>query len=490
MNNEESNYQTINLILELYKTPIDELIKKYDFLNLSYEQFINIITSNLNKLLNETDNLDLDNDNKIIKKSILESVYEYVKELLDNRNYKIINDWINKYINENADELISFYYIVKFFDKFNYEPNIDCVNYLLKNNEKLNTIMKNIVEKHKKEIEEGKNENILDDLTLILFVETYCENKQLIINSNEETRNDLFTDDLVKTYLNDIGKYPLLSTKEEIELFTLVKEGDEKAKEKAVECNLRLVVSIAKKYHGKGLEFLDLIQNGNIGLLKAIEEYDVTKGFKFSTYATWWIRQAITRSIADQARTIRVPVHMVEEINKLNVARGILLKKLNHEPTDEDLAKELDMPIEKVRDIIEVSQVPVSLETPIGEDDDTSLVDFVPSDDDSIEDEKISTREILNLFEKSKLTEREVYVLFARFGFKDGEKHTLEEVGRDLNITRERVRQLERNALDKIRRNSAILDYSVYMDNPSKAEESIKEYREKYYSKRKYKKND
>ena len=260
-------------------------------------------------------------------------------------------------------------------------------------------------------------------------------------------------DDPVKVYLKEIGRVPLLSADEEIELAVRMSQGDEIARKRLSEANLRLVVSIAKRYVGRGMQFLDLIQEGNLGLIKAVEKFDHTKGFKFSTYATWWIRQAITRAIADQARPIRIPVHMVETINKVKKVNSQLLHQNGHEPSCEQIAAELEMPVEKVREIMRVAQEPVSLETPIGEEEDSHLGDFIP-DNDAPAPTDVASHTLLKeqLTEVlSTLTPREAKVLKLRFGLEDGRSRTLEEVGKEFNVTRERIRQIEAKALRKLR---------------------------------------
>ncbi|MBQ9229434.1 MAG: RNA polymerase sigma factor RpoD [Eubacterium sp.] len=260
-------------------------------------------------------------------------------------------------------------------------------------------------------------------------------------------------DDPVKVYLKEIGTIPLLTGEEEQVLAMSIAEGDENAKQKLAEANLRLVVSIAKRYVGRGMSFLDLIQEGNLGLIKAVDKFDYNKGFKFSTYATWWIRQAITRAIADQARTIRIPVHMVETINKVKKAKSQLLHLNGHEPTPEEIAAYLDMSVDKVREILRVAQDPVSLETPIGEEEDSHLGDFIP-DDEALAPADAASMSLLKeqLAEVLKtLTPREEKVLSLRFGLEDGNPKTLEEVGKEFNVTRERIRQIEAKALRKLR---------------------------------------
>lgn len=304
------------------------------------------------------------------------------------------------------------------------------------------------------------------------FLESQGIDMMGAIDTEEEVEKDIDlslpeginTDDPVRMYLKEIGKVPLLSAEEETDLAKRMEDGDEEARKKLAEANLRLVVSIAKRYVGRGMLFLDLIQEGNLGLIKAVEKFDYRKGYKFSTYATWWIRQAITRSIADQARTIRIPVHMVETINKLIRISRQLVQELGREPSAEELAKEMDMPVDKVREIMKIAQEPVSLETPIGEEEDSHLGDFIPDDDITAPADaaaftllKEQLMEVLDT-----LTDREKKVLTLRFGLEDGRARTLEEVGKEFNVTRERIRQIEAKALRKLRhpsRSKKLKDY-------------------------------
>ena len=273
-------------------------------------------------------------------------------------------------------------------------------------------------------------------------------------------------DDPVRMYLREIGKIPLLTYEEELELAKKVLEGDEEAKKKLSESNLRLVVSIAKKYVGRGMLFLDLIQEGNMGLIKAVEKFDYSKGYKFSTYATWWIRQAITRAIADQARTIRIPVHMVETINKLIRTSRLLLQRLGREPSPEEIAEELEMPVERVMEIQKIAQDPVSLETPIGEEDDSHLGDFIQDDDSPAPQDAAAYTMLKEQLEEvmNTLTPREAKVLKLRFGLEDGKARTLEEVGKEFDVTRERIRQIEAKALRKLRHPSRSKKLKDYMN--------------------------
>ena len=273
-------------------------------------------------------------------------------------------------------------------------------------------------------------------------------------------------EDPVRMYLKEIGKVSLLSADEEIELAKRMEQGDENAKKRLAEANLRLVVSIAKRYVGRGMLFLDLIQEGNLGLIKAVEKFDYRKGYKFSTYATWWIRQAITRAIADQARTIRIPVHMVETINKLIRVSRQLLQELGREPTPEEIAEEMDMPVDRVREILKISQEPVSLETPIGEEEDSHLGDFIQDDNVPVPADAAAftllKEQLVEVL--STLTDREQKVLRLRFGLDDGRARTLEEVGKEFNVTRERIRQIEAKALRKLRHPSRSRKLKDYLD--------------------------
>ena len=357
--------------------------------------------------------------------------------------------------------------------------------------EKLNNIIKKAKEKGKitygelaSELDDANTEQIdkvfdaFEDMGVSVFKEDDLDLEEPDIDELEAVEDikvediDLASmeginiDDPVRMYLREIGRIPLLSYDEELELAKKVLAGDEAAKQKLAESNLRLVVSIAKKYVGRGMLFLDLIQEGNMGLIKAVEKFDYTKGYKFSTYATWWIRQAITRAIADQARTIRIPVHMVETINKLIRTSRHLLQQLGREPTPEEIAAEMEIPVEKVTEIQKIAQDPVSLETPIGEEDDSHLGDFIQDDDSPAPQDAAAytlLREQLEEVMKT-LTPREAKVLKLRFGLEDGKSRTLEEVGKEFNVTRERIRQIEAKALRKLRHPSRSKKLKNYMN--------------------------
>ena len=303
---------------------------------------------------------------------------------------------------------------------------------------------------------ENQNIEIIDDISNAIyeslnFEDDIQKNADLGVMGNDIKNSAM--EDHVKVYLKEIGRVPLLTAEEEIDLAMRITEDDPSAKKRLAEANLRLVVSIAKRYVGRGMQFLDLIQEGNLGLIKAVDKFDYTKGFKFSTYATWWIRQAITRAIADQARTIRIPVHMVETINKVKKTNSQLLHETGKDPTAEEIAERVNMPVEKVREILRVAQEPVSLETPIGEEEDSHLGDFIPDDEAPSPQDSASMlllkEQLANVLQT--LTPREAKVLALRFGLEDGHPRTLEEVGKEFEVTRERIRQIEAKALRKLR---------------------------------------
>ena len=330
---------------------------------------------------------------------------------------------------------------------------------------KLNDVNPEKMDEVFNEFEKGGIDLLPDDFEEEPNIEDLKEVEELKLDEITDTSFEgISVDDPVRMYLREIGKIPLLTFEEELELAKKILQGDEEAKQRLAESNLRLVVSIAKKYVGRGMLLLDLIQEGNMGLIKAVEKFDYTKGFKFSTYATWWIRQAITRAIADQARTIRIPVHMVETINKLIRTSRNLLQQMGREPTPEEIAKEMEIPVEKVVEIQKIAQDPVSLETPIGEEEDSHLGDFIQDEDSPAPHDAASYTLLKEQLEEvmNTLTPREAKVLKLRFGLEDGKSRTLEEVGKEFNVTRERIRQIEAKALRKLRhpsRSKKLRDY-------------------------------
>ena len=318
------------------------------------------------------------------------------------------------------------------------------------------------------ELEDG-DVSLTDDITSSEITAIESEVERFGVGENMEKmleKEGVSIDDPVRMYLKEIGKVPLLTTEREKELAERMAEGDEAAKNELVEANLRLVVSIAKRYIGKGMFFLDLIQEGNLGLMRAVDKFDYTKGYKFSTYATWWIRQAITRAIADQARTIRIPVHMVETIHKVSRYQRQMLQELGREPTPAEIGEKMGMSADKVREIMKVALDPVSLETPIGEEEDSHLGDFIPDEDTPAPAEAASANILREMIERelSTLTPREAHVIKLRYGLYDGRSHTLEEVGKEFNITRERIRQIESKALRKLRHPSRARHLRGFLD--------------------------
>ena len=394
------------------------------------------------------------------------------------KSFVVINNLIDKGFKECKsynDSIENLKTIEKIFKKLNYIPNPDITIKLIDENLLLSETIKIIVNNDLDIITKGEINKIFDNDTIILIIESYCMMNNIKIQEYEEDNKEFEENiinyegeniDIVKLYLNEISRRKLLTLDEEIRLTKRIKDGDEEAKKIFIESNLRLVVSVARKHLNQGLSFLDLIQEGNIGLMKAVDKFDSSKGYRFSTYATWWIRQAITRAIADQAKTIRVPVHMVETINKLKRVQRQMTLELDREPTEEELAKALNTTEDKVREIIKISLDPLSLETPIGEEDDSHLGDFV-KDDSSLSPEEYAINEVLK-DEISELlltlTEREEQVIKLRFGLIDGTCRTLEEVGTIFGVTRERIRQIEAKALRKLRhpsRSKKLKDYLV-----------------------------
>ena len=336
-----------------------------------------------------------------------------------------------------------------------YDEILNAFNGIELTEDKMDMILE-YLEKNHIDILQGKSPEDVPDDDLLLESEEdilLSDNEEIGLISDVDILEGVSTEDPVRMYLKDIGNVPLLSGEEEVELAKRVEQGDEEAKKKLTEANLRLVVSIAKKYVGRGMPFLDLIQEGNMGLMKAVDKFDYTKGYKFSTYATWWIRQAITRGIADTGRTIRVPVHMVETINKTLRMTRTLLQELGREPTPEEVAARLNVPVARVREVLKISRDPVSLDTPIGEEDDSHLGDFI-EDDTALSPSDSAAFSMLREELKSaleSLTDRERQVIELRFGLLDGRARTLEEVGKEFNVTRERIRQIEAKALRKLR---------------------------------------
>jgi len=480
-------------ILELlFPTLINSVYKNFDYVGIPENEFYDIVLE------------EIDDSKKFyrgepayteyLKNNVKNAIINYVKASLLEKSKAaiIINNYIIKFFRKNIsyeDAIKNLKKLSSFFQKYNYIPGPDIIMFLSKENIFFVNSIKSFMEKYKNKISIGKLERLFDDSTLILMIETYCSLIGIKIEdydeveSEEDYQDDFVNTDAVKAYLREIGKIPLLSQEEEQILAQKVAEGDEHAKNVFVESNLRLVVSIARRYQSRGLPFLDLIQEGTLGLIKAVEKFDVSKGFKFSTYATHWIRQAITRAIADQGRNIRIPVHMHEKIGNYKRVISTLERKLNREPTINEIAKEMGVSIAEATKLYKLQCDTVSINTIIGDDGDTELEDFIPSSDESIEDITISSTlqsEVRKLMEDCGLKAREKEILMLRFGFNDADPMSLEEVGKRFGITRERVRQIEAKAIKKIRNSRYIKSFAEYIQKPDQGVENIGEFRGKY----------
>ena len=411
---------------------------------------------------------------------------------------RFINENISDDLNDNNIQE-SLNILVTFLSRYGYDLNPDAFKELYDQNKKFNTLMNKIYNKHEKYIKSGKLELVFRNKKSISLIETHCLINDIDIEYTEEeiTALGTYSSDNLNIYLNEISKYPLLSLDEQKELSYRVLDGDTKAANKLVSSNLRLVVSVAKKYNGNGsgVDLLDLIQEGNLGLMKAVEKYDVKKGFKFSTYAVWWIKQAIARSIADKARTIRIPVHLYEDMRKFNKIRNEIYGKTGIEPTTEEVAKEMNISIKKAKTMFDYSRDTLSLEdgllTSKDDNDSLELKDYVASKEATPEEQmelKSLKKEILQLFEYNKLGDREKLVLSLRFGLVDEEVHTLQYIGDIIGISRERVRQIEKKALEKLRSNKTKNSLAIYTSNPDQSKRFIEKFQEENYNNSKTKK--
>ncbi len=432
---------------------------------------------------------------KFIKKKIQKILFEKAENLLFSSNsIKIINNYIdqNFYTVSNYKDSIKYFKNLDvFFETYNYTLDLDLLIQLINNNSIFNKMIELIFSKYSTQIMAGNSEKIFDNSSLILTIETYCmlndiEIKELDLNEEKYdfVDEDIDATDSLKLYMREIGKYPLLTANQEKELFEKIKKGDNDAKNLFIKSNLRLVVSIAKRYQGKGLSFSDLIQEGSLGLIRAVDKFDVEKGYKFSTYAIHWIKQAIIRALANKGRNIRVPVHLYEKIGKYKKVFAILNLKLNRLPTASEIADEMGLPVSEIIKLQELQNEPISINTPLKkEEEDTEFGDFIPASDEPPEDVAIKDTlktQIKILIEKCNLTERELGVLSLRFGLNNEIQMTLEEVGAIFGITRERARQIEAQALKKLRKLKYTKKLAVYTDNPEKSLENIEEYKKRY----------
>ncbi len=442
---------------------LQKIIKKYSFLEVNPEHIYELYSEII--LEQETTEINLDELETLIR----ERLYQEISEL---DFIRLFNDNYIPSMKENSNPKDAIYDIEDHLEKLGYTLSIDQIIYLLKNNNFIYSCIKKIVNKNKRQITTGDIDLITDSFLLSSLIENYCELNNIKIKSDFDITQLENLPDGVQLYLESIN-LPLLSPLEEKKLFIEYNEGSEKAKDILIERNLRLVVNIARRHQNRGLDLLDLIQEGNLGLIKAVEEFKVMKGYKFSTYATWWIRQAITRAIADKGRNIRIPVHNYEMIGKVKKCETRLSYELGRDPTIEEVAKAMDMPLEDLKFLKSVSNDTTSINQSVGDDEDTELGAFIKDESASVEEDYIASelpRQIEDLFNKvTSLTPKEKMILIKRFGIIDGDPKTLEEVGQELKVTRERIRQIEKKALRKLRNSRYARDFAVYMDNPSEA---------------------
>ena len=482
--------------------PILEKVKT-NYIYLELDQFIcqEIMSVSLEEILKKIDDFQVDTFDVILVQKLKEGINDYIcEQLTDVDKFNLI---ISNYIKLNIKDrkgyketLKEFKKLSAFFESINFFPTPDLYIELLKNS-LINRIVKKIVDVNLNIISSNEIEKIFKDDFSISLIETYCMVNDIKIEEKEDAFYDDFDDsreiyeaeytlDSVKTYLLEINK-PLLRPEEEKELAYRVLQGDAKARNLFIERNLKLVVNIAKKYIGRGLQFMDLIQEGNLGLMTAVDRFDVTRGYKLSTYATHWIRQAITRAIADKGRNVRVPVHLYEKIGKFRRTQSILQKKLNREPKTEEIADEMGISVGEVTKLYKLQVDTVSINSLIGDEEDSKLENFIPSSEQTPEDVYVDSSlqtNVRELLKKCNLKEKEIQILMLRYGFDDCEPQTLEQIGKKLGVTRERVRQIEAKAIMKIRRSRYIKEFAIYMTSPAEALENIETYREIYRDKK------
>lgn len=482
------NSQIFNILAPL----INSIYERFDYIGISQDEFNELV-------LNE-----ISSSKKIYKGDV--SYSEFIKQRIETvltektrgtlQNPQSAAIIINNYINKNFKQFSTYdealkllKKLVSFFELLNYLPNADTLLEIIEDNQLFFESIQLIVNKHKSQIISGDIENVFSNSTIILIIESYCMLNNIEIKVDDQLDSIDYNDrsleitDSVRVYLQEIGRRKLLSREEERELAIKIKKGDTEARKLFIESNLKLVVNIARVYLGRGLAFLDLIQEGNIGLMTAVDKYDVERGFKFSTCATYWIRQAIVRAIADKSRNIRVPAYVYEKIGRYKNVVTNLQEKLNRKPTTAEIANEMGISVSEVTKLHRLQADAVSMNTLIGDDEDTELGSFIPVQGETPEDIAIASTipfEIKKLFQDCNLKQREIEVLMLRFGFNGREPMTLEEVGKKISVTRERVRQIEAKALMKIRRSRHVKALAVYMQNPSESLERIKEFREKY----------
>ena len=469
-------------ILETYLKIISEIYTKYTYLYLNNKQYYDLVLMEITKSKRDYNNTPSYED--YLKNQINISLQNKTKELLESNSYSIINNIINIYFNNNYSLFSNHFQLLdNFLNEYNYIPTPDVLIELINNNELFRETLKYITNKYYSSITTGGIEEIFDNRTLISSIEAYCLINNITIEERIIKEEDYEPTDSLGAYYKEIRQIKLLSFEEEQYLASEIRKGNQQAKKKFIESNLRLVISIAKRYVGRGLSLQDLIQEGNLGLITAVDKYDYTKGYKFSTYATHWIKQNIIRSIYDKGRNIRIPNHMYERINRYKTIYNKLESELSREPSLEEIAKALDISLNEAAELSTLTEGTVSINSLTGEDSDTEFESCIASSTDNTEEEVISSFlpiYIISLFKKSNLNNREIEVLVQRFGLDGSKPKTLEELGEKYHITKERTRQIEANALRKIRNSNYIEALAIYMNYPEKSLENLKIYQEKY----------
>ncbi len=472
----------VKQMIKFIKPTVDDVYKSYSFIDIDkkeYEDLIKEVTDNIK------DTSDIKDQVIKITKSIL---INKVKNLILNSktSFKIINNYINQNLNNcnNYNDALNFFKSLSLFLSFNeYIPTPEIIIELLNKNLLFNKATDLIIEKNKKQILNGNIDKIFTNNLLILTIDTYCILNDIETNNYEEenSTNNLESLDILKQYLKEIGKYPILDSKQENQLALKIKQGDKEAKDLFIKSNLKLVVSIAKKYVGRGLALLDLVQDGNLGLMKAVDKFDVDKGYKFSTYATWWIRQSIARGIMDKSKTIKIPVHQYEKFLSYNKVINNLTMSLNRPPTLKEVASELNVKEDDIAYVYNLMIDPISISVKVGEEKETELSDFIESDDKPLEDlvgNKFLADSIEELFKEANLNEKEIQVLKLRFGFDNKKPLTLKEIAIQYGLTRERIRQIQENALFKLRKTKFIDGFEEYTSYPNKSLSYLKNIKE------------
>ena len=481
-----------NQIFEVLLPTINKFYEKIEYTGITKEDFYNLVLVEINKSKRFYKG-DIDYT-KYIKGRINVAIFEQIKKILSNQETAIIliNNYINKYFKKSdtyESSINNLEKLSKLFDSYDYIPSPDILLQIIKENEILYNAIESIMKKYQNQIISGNIDQIIDNSTIILIIEAYCMLNNIEIKESEDYEKNIIDleyydlTDSVKTYLKEASRRPLLSIEEEQKLLKRISQGDNYAREVFIESNLKLVISIARKYVNRGLPFLDLIQEGNIGLLTAVDRFDINKKTRFSTYATWWIRQSITRAIADKGRNVRIPVHLHEKIVTYQKAVINLESKLNRKPALNEIANEMKLSISEVIELQKLQNDTVSINTLVGEDESTELEDFIPANEDTLDDiatTNIMQHQVRKLLEDCNLKPREIEVLMLRFGFSGKRPMKLEEIGKKFDITRERVRQIESSALMKIRKSRYIKSLSDYMPNPDTAIKNIDFFREEY----------